>query len=55
MLRKHLNFSCHEEKREVLTLENALHKSIETQETKQNPWKYLDLFPSALEKKTLAV
>lgn len=30
MLRKHLKFSCHEEKREVLACENALNKSIET-------------------------
>lgn len=32
MLRKHLKFSCHEEKRKVLTRENALNKSIETED-----------------------
>ena len=32
MLRKRLKFSCREEKREVLTCENALNKSIETRD-----------------------
>lgn len=43
------------EKREVVVQEDTLNKSMETQETKQNLWKYLGSFPSAWGKRSLVL